>query len=90
LVLETLQSDEGAVLARVGIGGGEDGTTLLVAEEVVAWPEIAHELRLEHAAILVDECIVGVKEHVADDQARVDDLGIARSGGLDGEQRGGR
>ena len=76
LVLEALQFHELAEFDHFRIGGGEHRAALLVAEQVRAVAEIAGQLGLEHAAILVDEriAIVGQVDE-AGDMAPVDDGG---------------
>ena len=89
-ILEPLEIDERAVLLGVRVGGGQHRAALLVAEQILApgarRVEIAGKLRLEHAALLIDEQIVGVELHEAGDVAAIVDRGRAGID-ADGEER---
>jgi hypothetical protein len=74
-VHEALEIDEGARLDHLGIDGRKHGAALLVHEHVVPIAEIAGELGLEHAALLVDEGVAIFGEgDKASDAPRVVDL----------------
>jgi hypothetical protein len=65
-----------ARLLHARIGGGQHRAALFGHEQIVAEAEIARQLRLEHAALLVDENVVRVGQiDEAGDAAGVVDLG---------------
>lgn len=78
LVLEALELHEGTRLLHPGVRRGKHRAARLVAEPVRAPAEIAGQLRLEHAALLVEE-IVGLVGQFdeARDPPGVVDLGAA-------------